>query len=142
MRASVLIQKNLPLESQGFLGIPGRKYVPELLNHYTSLIHVLLSSSGSGIRFFSPLRSTASPFEWVSALAGHCPGYASTMGWSDCHAAIPPPRLFGLLEASSGERHGSPKFRCKPLNDLPWTQTPARRAALALTHVTLLASGP
>jgi hypothetical protein len=26
-----------------------------------------------------------------------------------------------LLEASFGERHGSPKFRCKPLDDLPWT---------------------
>jgi len=93
-------------------------------------------------RLRNPLRSTANPFEWAAARAGHYPGYASTMSWSDCHAAVPPPHLFGLLEASPGERHGSPKFRCRPLDNLPWTQTPARRAALALTRVTLLASGP
>ena len=28
-----------------------------------------------------------------SALAGHYSDYASTMSWSDCHAAIPPPCL-------------------------------------------------
>jgi len=62
------------------------------------------------------------------------------MSWSDCPAAIPPPRLFGLLEASFGEQQGSPKFRCRPLDDLPWTQTPARPCTLALTRARLLAS--
>ena len=42
------------------------------------------------------------PSSGLTARAGHYPGYASTMDWSDCHATILPPRLFGLLEASFG----------------------------------------
>ena len=92
--------------------------------HVSSSLCVLLPTPSSGLR----------------ALTGHYSDYSSTMSWSDCHAAILPPCLFGLLEASFWERHGSPKFRCKPLDDLPWTQTPARPCTLALTHARLLAS--
>ena len=56
-----------------------------------------------------------------------------------------PPYLFLAFSAcgrlpKQWERHGSPKFRCKPLNDLPWTQTPARRDALTIPHAAILAS--
>ena len=50
------------------------------------------------------------------------------------------PHLFGFVGSFLWERHGSPKFRCKPLDDLPWTQTPARRDTLTLPHAALLAS--
>jgi hypothetical protein len=40
------------------------------------------------------------PSSGPAALVGHYPDYASTMSWSDCHTAIPPPCLFSLLEAS------------------------------------------
>ena len=42
------------------------------------------------------------PSSGLCARAGHYPDYASTMSWSDCHTAIPPPCLFSLLEASVG----------------------------------------
>ena len=84
-----------------------------------------------GIRFSFPLRFTANPFEWTNVRNGHYPGYSSTTSWSDYRTAILPPcLLLGLLEASFWERHGSPKFRCKPLDYLLRTQTPARRDTL------------
>ena len=95
--------------------------------HVSSSLCVLLPTPSSGL----------------CTRAGHYFGYSSTMSWSDCHAAIPPPCLFSACcRLPFQERHGSPKFRCKPLDDLPWTQTPARRGMLTLTHVTLLASRP
>ena len=103
--------------------------------------HVPISSSASGIRVLIPQRSTANPFEWAL-----CPRrtllrlllyYELVRLPCRRTSALP---FFGLLEASFWERHGSPKFRCKPLDDLPWTQTPARRDALTMTHVALLAS--
>ena len=42
------------------------------------------------------------PSSGPAVLAGHYPGYTSTMSWSDCHAAILPPCFFSLLEASVG----------------------------------------
>jgi len=62
------------------------------------------------------------------------------MGWSDCHAAIPSSHLFGFVEGFSWERHGSPKFRCKPLDYLPRTRTPARHDTLTKSRAMLLAS--
>ena len=99
--------------------------VPVLcLAYVCSSLSVLLPTPSSGLR----------------VLAGHYPDYSSTTSWSDCHAAILPPHLFGFVGSFDWERHGSPKFRCKPLNDLPWTQTPARRDTLTMTRVTILAS--
>ena len=48
----------------------------------------------------SSLQHTAGPFEWATRSTEHYPGYTSTMNRSDCHAAILPPYLFSLLEAS------------------------------------------
>ena len=54
------------------------------------------------LRHLTSLQHTADPFECprVSGLAGHYSGYSSNMSRSDCHAAIPPPCFFSLLEAS------------------------------------------
>ena len=40
------------------------------------------------------------PSGGLHALTAHYHGYSPNMNRSDCHAAIPPPRLFSLLEAS------------------------------------------
>ena len=87
-------------------GIGDVRYSVQCPTHVSSSLCVLLPTPSSGLR----------------ALAGHYSDYSSTMSWSDCHAAIPPPCLFSACwRLPSRERHGSPKFRCKPLDDLPWT---------------------
>ena len=106
----------------------------------TSFVHVLISSSVSGIRVLIPQRSTANPFEWTP-----CPRrtllrlllYYELVRLPCRHTSSLPLRLVGSFV---WERHGSPKFRCKPLDDLPWTQTPARRDALTNPRVAVLAS--
>ena len=62
------------------------------------------------------------------------------MSWSDCHAADFRLAFATCWKLSFWEQHGSPKFHYKPLNDLPWTLTPARRRILALSPAALLAS--
>jgi len=101
---------------------------------------VFIPTQCSAYAFSSLYALLATPSSGPNVLAGRCPDYASTMGWSDCHAAVPPPHLFGFVEGFSWERHGSPKFRCKPLDYLPRTQTPARHDTLTKSRAVLLAS--
>jgi hypothetical protein len=107
----------------------------------SNLVHVVISSSVPGIRVLAPQRSTANPFEWAPLPSPDITPATPLLRVGP--TAIPPYFLLtssASLEASFWERHGSPKFRCKPLNDLPWTQTPARRDALTNPHAAMLAS--
>ena len=65
-------------------GLGGVRYSVLCPTHTPASLCVLLPTPSSGLR----------------ARAGHYSDYASTMSWSDCHAAILPPCLCGLLEAS------------------------------------------
>ena len=106
-----------------------------------NFVHVPISSSVSGIRVLIPQRSTANPFEWTPCPRRALPRlllYYELVRLPCRHTSSSP--FLGLLEASFWERHGSPTFRCKPLDDLLWTQTPACRDTLTMTHAAMLAS--
>ena len=61
------------------------------------------------------------PSSGLRALAGHYSDYSSTMSWSDCHAAIPPPCLFRLVGGFPSGATWLSQVPMQTVDDLPWT---------------------